>query len=78
MALPLPQLSPEGKANIDRWLAETVDSHFQTPALFVGATTAESEIYFNCRGDQVYGKPDEGQVDADTSECPLPTLAHVL
>ena len=63
----LPLLKPEGKANLDRLLHETVSSR-SVPATFFGATNAVDEFYFACEGDKTFGQPAGGQVGPETSE----------
>lgn len=66
---PKPKLSPAGSAALDALLKETVESRV-IPATYFGVTGADGELYFNCAGDKVFGSPEQGQVDADTSESP--------
>ncbi|ORY32011.1 beta-lactamase/transpeptidase-like protein [Naematelia encephala] len=66
MALKTATLKPEGKKALDSLLERAVDSK-NIPAAFFGATNADEEIYFNCRGDKVFGRPEEGPVTPDTT-----------
>ena len=67
MALPLPTLTTSGKQALDQSLNKTVEAQ-RVPAVFFGATNAKQEIYFECGGDRVFGRPDEGKVTPDTCE----------
>lgn len=62
-----PTLSAQGKERLDALLTSASASG-KWPALFFGATTADGEIYFNCKGDRVHTDPSKGQVDDKTSE----------
>jgi hypothetical protein len=55
------------KRGISKLLNDTVDANL-TPAVFLGATTAEGPLYLDCAGDIVCGSPDSGKVDLDTSK----------
>ena len=59
-------ISEAGKTALDELLSTKVEGR-TVPALFFGATTADDEIYFACKGDMVYGDPDKGAVNEDTS-----------
>lgn len=59
-------LKPGGKQALDAFLDEVVRGR-QVPAAFLGATTGDEEIYFACGGDKVFGRPEQGQVNADSS-----------
>jgi hypothetical protein len=62
-------LGPEGKEALDALLKRTVEGDAPPfPAIHFGATTATGELYFNCAGDRVYGEPEKGAVNEDTSE----------
>lgn len=41
----------------------------QLPGAAFGVTTAEGTIYAGYAGDRVWGEPELGPVDKDTSEC---------
>lgn len=64
----VPKLGTGRQEALDTLLKRTVDERTM-PAVHFGATTAEDELYFNCRGERVYGEPDKGMVDDDTSRC---------
>lgn len=70
---PAPKLSPAGAAALDALLKDTVDNHV-LPATYFGLAGPDGEIYFNCAGDKVFGQPEHGQVNPDTSECCGPYL----
>ena len=70
MSLPTPSIDQAGRSAIDQFLAETVSSR-RVPATFLGVTTAKEELYFNQDGERVFGHPDQGLVDDQTSEQPL-------
>lgn len=77
-----PVLSAKGRAALDELLATRVDSR-AIPAATFGATTADGEIYLNCRGERVFGQPDKGRVDDKTvfqlySMTKLVTVVAVL
>lgn len=67
MALPTPRLSESGKQAITDYLEQVVAER-QNPATWLGATTAEGELYFDGKGEKVFGKADEGEVDDETCE----------
>ena len=52
---------------LDRFLKETVEGR-NVPAIFIGATTADGEVYYNEGGERIFGEPEKGQVDENTSE----------
>lgn len=60
------QLTPEGKKALDDLLDGFV-AEKRIPAITFGATTADGLIYFNAKGDKVFGEPDKGQIDENTS-----------
>jgi len=70
MSVPVPQLKQTGKQALDRFLQKTVHDK-KVPAAFLGATNKDGELYFECGGDRVFGKPDEGQVTLDTGQSYL-------
>lgn len=65
-----PKLSAEARAALSAVLARHKDT---TPALAFGVTTKDGVIYTGYRGDRVYGKPDDGQVNETTSEPLVPS-----
>jgi hypothetical protein len=67
MSVPVPQLKQTGKEALDQFLQKTVQDK-KVPATFLGATNKDGELYFDCGGDRVFGKPDEGQVTHDTGQ----------
>lgn len=67
MSVPVPQLKQTGKEALDQFLQKTVQDK-RVPAAFLGATNKDGELYFECGGDRVFGKPDEGQVTPDTGQ----------
>jgi hypothetical protein len=76
MAFQPPTLNEAGKQSLSKLLNDTVNAN-KTPAVFLGATTAEGPLYLDCAGDIVCGSPDSGKVDLDTSES-LPVLPCAL
>ena len=69
MALSQPALDAAGTEALDDFLTKTVEGRV-VPAVFTGVTTNQKEIYFNCAGEKVFGKTDEGHVAPETS-CAL-------
>ena len=67
MSIPVPQLKQTGKAALDQFLQKTIQDK-KVPAAFLGATNKDGELYFECEGDRVFGKPDEGQVTPETGQ----------
>ena len=67
MSVPSPSFKDTGKKALDDLLEKTVQER-KVPAAFFGATDKNGELYFNCGGERVFGKPDEGQVTPDTGE----------
>lgn len=63
-----PKLSPAGVAALDTLLKETVEQRV-LPATYFGVAGPDGEIYFNCAGEKVFGQPEHGEVNPDTSEC---------
>ena len=70
MTVPVPQLKQTGKEALDQFLQKIVQDK-KVPAAFLGATNKDGELYFECGGDRVFGKPDEGQVTPDTGQLYL-------
>ncbi|KAL8286141.1 hypothetical protein RQP46_004629 [Phenoliferia psychrophenolica] len=66
MSLPFPTLSPGGQERLDAYLTTTVAGR-EVPALFFGATNAKETIYQSQAGERVFGQPEKGEVDADTT-----------
>jgi hypothetical protein len=78
MSVPSPRFKDTGKKALDEFLHTTVKDR-KVPAVFLGATDKNGELYFNCGGDRVFGKPDEGQVTPDTGESrSWPTLMLLM
>jgi hypothetical protein len=78
MSVPSPRFKDTGKKALDEFLHTTVKDR-KVPAVFLGATDKNGELYFNCGGDRVFGKPDEGQVTPDTGELrSWPTLTLLI
>ncbi len=67
MALSQPKLNANGQQALDALLKKTAEER-KNPAAFFGATNAKEEIYFGCGGEKVFGKPEEGMVNQDTSK----------
>lgn len=67
-----PQLSPEGAKPLDTLLKETVESRV-LPATYFGVTGPDGELYYSCAGEKVFGNPEAGQVDPETSASPPPS-----
>lgn len=65
MSVPTPKLKEIGKETLDEFLRKTVESR-KVPATFLGVTNKDGELYFNCAGERVFGKAEEGQVTPDT------------
>lgn len=66
MSTPAPHLKSSGKKALDEFLSKTV-SERKVPATFLGVTNKDGELYFDCGGERVFGKPEEGNVSPDTS-----------
>jgi hypothetical protein len=78
MSVPSPRFKDTGKKALDEFLQTTVKDR-KVPAVFLGATDKNGELYFNCGGERVSGKPDEGQVTPDTGESrSWPTLTLMM
>jgi hypothetical protein len=78
MSVPSPRFKDTGKKALDEFLHTTVKDR-KVPAVFLGATDKNGELYFNCGGERVFGKPDEGQVTPDTGESrSWPTLTLLI
>jgi hypothetical protein len=73
----LPTITSEGRAQIDSFLSSVVGSR-RVPAMFVGATNAQEEIYWSCAGDKVFGDPSQGEVNSDTSTFPVLNDPHAV
>jgi len=63
-----PRVSAKGRAALAAFLDESVNSG-RFPAQFHGIATADDLIYWDKKGDLVYGDPEKGQVNDDTSTC---------
>ena len=64
---PNPHLKPTAKQTLDGILHQAVSSR-QTPAVFLGATNEEEEVYWACEGEKEFGEGGE-EVTEDTGEC---------
>lgn len=65
MSVPNPKFV--GKEALDKLLKSTAKDR-QVPAVFFGVTDKNGELYFDCGGERIFGKPDEGQVTPDTGQ----------
>lgn len=71
----LPTISSSARGPLDEFLQENVQSR-RVPAMFIGATNAKEEIYFNQAGEKVFGDASKGEVGSETSKLPeTPYLA---
>lgn len=75
MSMAAPQLKASGKQALQEYLDKVVGDK-DVPAVSMGVTNKDGELWFGCGGDRVFGKPDEGQINPDTSEigqstCPI-------
>lgn len=66
--LPLPELKSGSKTRLDEFLRSTVKKRI-TPGIFLGATNAHEELYFNAFGDKEFGDSSKGMITQDTGEC---------
>lgn len=62
-----PRLTGDAKTRLDTLLANTTHTK-RFPAIFLGVTSAEGEIYYNQSGEVVFDQPDSGQVNANTGK----------
>lgn len=60
------RLRPQGKKRIDAVLEAHAGKDL--PALFCVAATKDAVIYKECRGDKVFGRPEEGPASFDNSQ----------
>ena len=67
MAIPTPQLKDSGKKALQDYLDKVVSDR-EVPAVSLGVTNKDGELWFGCGGDRVFGQPEEGQITPDTSE----------
>lgn len=67
MSVPTPRLKASGKQALEEYLAKVVTDR-KVPATTLGVTNKDGELWFGCGGDRVFGQPEEGQINADTSE----------
>ncbi|CAK9783062.1 beta-lactamase/transpeptidase-like protein [Cutaneotrichosporon oleaginosum] len=63
---PAPKLTPEGKRALDAWFKAEV-AKGEHPAMFAIVATPTEVLYESARGDRVFGQPEKGQVDWDTT-----------
>lgn len=62
-----PILSDKGTQAIDGLISSLVrDGH--VPALYLGATSKDGELYWGRGGNRMWGQPAEGLVSDDTSQ----------
>jgi hypothetical protein len=59
------RITSQGKAKLDAVLEKHAGKDL--PALFFAAATPDGVLYKGCRGDKVYGKPEEGPVSWERS-----------
>lgn len=67
MSIPAPQLKDRGNKALQEYLDKVV-SDKEVPAVSLGVTNKDGELWFGCGGDRVFGEPDEGQITQDTSK----------
>lgn len=63
----IPKLDDAGVPALRKVLSEPIFKG-TIPASTLGVTTAKETLFFEYGGDRVYGKPEQGQIDEDTSE----------
>ncbi|BEJ11593.1 hypothetical protein CspHIS471_0200530 [Cutaneotrichosporon sp. HIS471] len=63
---PPPHLTQEGKRALDAWLKAEV-AKGEHPAMFAIVATPSEVLYEGVRGDRVFGQPEKGRVDWDTT-----------
>lgn len=61
-----PKLTPEGKQALDAWFKAEVAKGTH-PGMFAIVATATEVLYESARGNKVFGQPEKGAVDWDTS-----------
>jgi methyl acetate hydrolase len=66
LTLPMPTVTPAGKAKLDALIKEVIDKG-DIPVVFWAATNAKETIYENQEGYMVYGDETSGKVKPDTS-----------
>jgi hypothetical protein len=59
-------LDETGVDALRQHLKDTVTGR-KVPAAWFGVTSANEELFFDCQGERVFGKPNEGMVDEHTS-----------
>lgn len=66
-----PAVSPATKAKLDAILEKHVASGLIPASTFAVATADPSAppLYFKAEGDKVFGQPDKGKINEDTSGC---------
>lgn len=67
MSVPAPQLKDSGKQALQKYLDKVVNDK-EVPAVSLGVTNKDGELWFGCGGDRVFGEPDQGQITEDTGE----------
>jgi hypothetical protein len=60
------RLDETGVDALRQHLKDTVTGR-KVPAAWFGVTSANEELFFDCQGERVFGKPNEGMVDEHTS-----------
>lgn len=66
-SLPTPALSLKGAEAISTYLDKVVKER-ESPATWLGATTAKGELFLEWKGERVWGDGSKGDVREDTSE----------
>lgn len=67
MPIPTPNLKSAGSQALQDYLDKVVKDG-EVPAVSLGVTNKDGELWFGCGGDRIFGQPDEGQITPDTSE----------
>lgn len=65
MAIPTPTLKQSGKQALEEFLQQTNKDH-KVPAVSLGVTNKDGELWFGCGGERVFGQPNEGQINDET------------
>jgi hypothetical protein len=63
------QLNSTGKQALQDYLDKVVRDR-EVPAVSLGVTNKDGELWFGCGGERVFGQPEEGQIGPDTSRVP--------
>lgn len=72
MSIPVTTLKESGKQALEEYLDKVVQDR-EVPAVSLGVTNKDGELWFGCGGDRVFGQPEEGQITPDTSNLSLTT-----